>query len=197
MHTGGAVNEIQGCVMEQTLEFRRGRKSIVFATLLFAISLTVVAINPPPAQALPGDLLGTVSLPGNGGNGFSVGGTFDGTHYIATRSFMGNILDVYLPPVGGNGAATLIATKTVVDAFNAPVNISAVSWDASRGKIWGALGSNVYLIDIGDPTMTASAVATFQFNPNVMGIGLTDGIAWDVNDDTHAGRSRPPCRRGW
>jgi len=168
--------------MEQTLGFRRGRKTIVLATLLFAISLTVVAINPPPAQAAPGDLLGTVTLPGNAA---SVGGTFDGTYYIAPRNFVNNLLDVYLPPVGGNGAATLIATKTVVDAGNAPVDIGGVTWDASRGKIWGGFSNSVYLIDIGDPTVSGNAMATFQFNPNVAGpFDFIDGIAWDVNDDT-------------
>lgn len=168
--------------METTMKPSATRTSTVIgAVLAVMMSLVVVIADAPRASAAPGDLLGTVDLPGNGE---SVGGTFDGTHYIAPREFFSNQLDIYLPPAGGNGTATLVATKTVVDAADNPVGISAVSWDSSRGMIWGALGNNVYLIDIGDPTVSGDAVATFQFNPNVGGSVLIDGIAWDTNDDT-------------
>jgi Ca2+-binding RTX toxin-like protein len=50
--------------------------------------------------------------------------------------------------------------------------------------LWGAYLNNVYLIDMGDPTVSGDALATFQFNPNVGGIGLIDGLAWDSSDDT-------------
>ncbi len=138
-----------------------------------------------PVFSIPGDLLGTVTLPGNNS---SVGGTLvpvaGGVVYIAPRDFFGNVLDVYTPPVGGNGAAALTATKTVVDAGNAPVAVSAVAWDAKRGLLWGALGNNVYQIALGDPTMSGNSLATFQFNPGVGGISLIDGLAWDAERDT-------------
>ena len=149
-----------------------------------ALILAIMALGVGVVLAQPGTLLGTVTLPGNGG--VSVGGTFDGTYYIAPRFAPGDTLDIYLPPPGGNGAATLVATKTLVDAVDTPVEVSAISWDASRNMLWGTYGdpANVYLIDIGDPTVGGDALATLQFSFAHGGITLIDGLAWDTNDDT-------------
>lgn len=150
------------------------------------LAALVVAIGAAPAAAVPGSLLGTVTLPGNGG--CNVAGTFDGTYYLTIQSSgcASSTLGVYQPPVGGNGAATLVATKSIVDSSSNPVTISALAWDASRSKVWGGFNASnqVWLIDIGNPTVSGNATATFQFNPNVGGFGLVDGMEWDDNDDT-------------
>ena len=139
------------------------------------------------ALAAPGDLLGTVNLPGNGD--CTVAGTFDGTYYMTMQGGFavgcaGNTLQVFLPPAGGNGNATLVATKTLVDGASNPVAISALAWDPSRGMVWGAYNDNVYLIAIGDPTVSGNVLATWQFTAGVGGISLVDGLAWDGSDDT-------------
>ena len=136
------------------------------------------------ALAAPGDLLGTVNLPGNGT--CNVAGTFDGTYYMAVQGdgCVGTTIGVYQPPAGGNGNATLVATKSVVDGGGNPVNISALSWDAGRGRVWAAYDDVVWLIDVGDPTVGGNALATFQFNCGVGGIHLVDGLAHDAGDDT-------------
>ena len=119
--------------------------------------------------------MGTVTLP----NTSFVGGTFDGTYYMAPEGVNG-IIRIYTPPVGGNGAATLVATK---DA--SPNNIGAITWDPNRGMLWGAFADNVYLIDLGNKTVSGPVVSsTFMFNPGVGGSGLIDGIAYDGGDDT-------------
>jgi uncharacterized repeat protein (TIGR01451 family) len=64
------------------------------------------------------------------------------------------------------------------------VSISALAWDPSRDLAWGAYADEVWLVDVGDPTVTGNALATFQFNPNVGGASLIDGLAYDAIDDT-------------
>jgi hypothetical protein len=140
---------------------------------------------PAGALAAPGDLLGTVTLPGNGD--CSVAGTFDGTYYMTmspTGGCTSTTLQVYQPPPSGNGAATLVSSKTVVDSAGSAVDISALAWDPARGMVWGAFANDVWLIDIGDPTVSGNAVATFQFNAGVAGLSLVDGLAYDASDDS-------------
>jgi Ca2+-binding RTX toxin-like protein len=143
---------------------------------------------PAGAVAAPGDLLGTVELPGNGF--CSVAGTFDGTNYMTTSPGASGVpcasstIQIYTPPPGGTGAATLVATKDVVDGAGAAVTISALAWDANRGMVWGAYADQVWLIDIGDSAVSGTAVATLQFNAVVTGLDLVDGLAYDPSDDT-------------
>jgi hypothetical protein len=159
------------------------RRVILILALVSASSFAAAG----PAAAVPGDLLGTVTLPGNGD--CSVTGTFTGTHSLTmeggfANDCAGSVLQVFEPPAGGNGAATLVASKTIVDGDDDPVSISALAWDASRGMVWGAYDDAVWLIDLGDPTVSGDAVATFQFDPGVGGLALIDGLAWDSSDDT-------------
>ncbi len=134
--------------------------------------------------AVAGDLLGTVSLPGNGG--CSVAGTFDGVYYLTinSNSCSGTVIGIYQPPIGGNGSATLIATKSIINASNDSIIISALAWDQGRDLLWGAFNDSVYLIDVGNKTLNGTALATFQFSPNVSGLPLVDGLAYDGSDDT-------------
>jgi hypothetical protein len=148
------------------------------------LSVAVFVVLTSVAYAAPGDLLGTVTLPGNGS--CNVAGTFDCTYYMAidSNSCFSSTIGIYLPPIDGNGAATRVSTKNIVDGGVNDVNISALAWDPSRGRVWGAYDANIYLIDVGDPTVDGNAVATWQFNTNVGGISLVDGLAYDPNDDT-------------
>ena len=82
----------------------------------------------------------------------------------------------------GDGAATLVTTKQVVDSVDRkPIRISAIAWDPKREKLWGAMANAVYLID---PGPGAEALATFQFIPGVLGSYMVDGLAYDASDDT-------------
>jgi hypothetical protein len=169
-----------------------------------AVAFTLAAGLLPAAvgtvTAAPGASLGVVTLPGNGS--CSVGGSFDGTFYITVNSSgcSSNILGIYKPPAGGNGAAMLVSTKTVVDAANPlnPVNLSAVEWDAGRGLLWGVFGSTAgkaWLINLGDKTVTGTVQATLAFNYNIPGIQLIDGLAHDpVPDLLHIS---PDVSAGW
>ncbi|MEK6901776.1 MAG: hypothetical protein AABX37_05510 [Nanoarchaeota archaeon] len=161
--------------------------------------------------ALVGDLLDTVGLPGNGD--CSVAGTFTGKYYMTMKGGFvvgcaGSTLQIYTPPapdlVPGlpPDPATLVSTKSIVDAADGAtsVSISALAWDPTRGKVWGAYADKVYLIDVGDPTVGGLALATFKFSPSATapaaevdpfdpfgklpGITLVDGMAYDDNNDS-------------
>jgi hypothetical protein len=152
--------------------------------LAAALWLAVLA-GSPKVSAAPGDLLGTIDLSGNGNQ--SVGGTFDGIHYIAPLSGSGwasNVLNIYQPPGGGSGNATLVASKTLVDSNDQQVTVGAITWDPNRRSLWGSYNHIIWLIDIGDPTVSGEALATFQFNSTVGGNSIVDGLAYDGVDDT-------------
>ncbi len=178
------------CPSAKTKQARGGNTMIKLTHKLVVVTILVglvLIMAPTAALAAIGDLLGTVSLPGGGD--CSVGGTFDGTYYITPMATIAggcksSTLGIYRPPAGGNGSATLVSTKSVVDGGSNPVNISAITWDSSRSRLWGAYANKVWLIDTGDPTVNSNALATFAFNPNVGGYALIDGLAWDRNDDT-------------
>src|SRR5438477_2316608 len=127
-------------------------------TLAVALMTAAIMLGTPVgvAYAQPGTTLGTVALPGNGT--CSVAGSFDGTYYITvnTSSCSGTTIGIYQPPPLGNGVATLVSTKAVVDASNNPVTISAVDWDSSRSLLWAVIGASAgraYLINLGNKTV--------------------------------------------
>lgn len=152
------------------------------AALLLMAGLTSV-------HAQPGTLLGTVTLPGqvstNVGGGLVPTATVaSGVVYVTTQSGYTTLL-VYEPPVGGNGAGTLVGTKTLVDAGNSPVTVTCVAWDPVRSVLWGAHGQsgNVYTIALGNPTVNGNALTTFEFNIGASSF-FCDGIAYDGGADT-------------
>ena len=161
----------------------RGKHYLGAAVLAAVLTVVVLVWMSSGAPDQPGTLVATVNLPGNGE--CSVGGTFDGTYYLTIQTgCISSTLQIYQPPPG-NGNATLVSTKTIVDSeIGSPVTLSAIAWDPSRRKFWGVLASAVYLIDIGDPTIGGEALASFQFHPNVSGSYMIDGLAYDVGDDT-------------
>jgi hypothetical protein len=182
-----------------TTGLRSQIRSIAVAATL-AIGLLPAAAGAVLAQ--PGTPLGTVALPGNGA--CSVAGSFDGTYYITTfnanqPTCTSSTLGIYAPPAGGNGVALLVSQKTVVDTSNNPVQISAVDWDAGRALLWGVNGSTngkAWLIDLGDKMLSGPATATLEFNYNVPGSALIDGLAYDfvAGDVLHIS---PDVSAGW
>ena len=158
----------------------RGRYYVAAFSLIL-VGVTVVLVwnyTRPPLQY--GTLMATVSLPGNGE--CSVGGTFNGVHYIAVKSgCFSDTLQFYRPPVG-SGVATLVSTLKIYEPDTGrPVNVSAVAWDPTRQMIWGAMANAVYLID---PTEGPRAPARFQFRPDILGSYIVDGLAYDPADDS-------------
>lgn len=150
-----------------------------------------------PTQAATGDLLATVDLPLN--NRYSFGGAAipaaPGIYYVATRGSY-QILDIYTPPAGlGAGVATLDATKTVVDAVGNPVSIGCIAWDPTRNIMWATtprfpldFRRDVYMIDMGDFTVSGDALATFAFNTDDVDaeerIVFCNGLAYDAGSDS-------------
>lgn len=135
------------------------------------------------SMAAPGDLLATVTLPGNG---TSVGGAMipvpGGIAYATPNSFSSNIIKIYSPPAG-DGDATLLATKTMSEGQAG----GCIAWDSSRDVLWvGTAGVSgpVYSVDLGDPTVDGEVTATFAFNFSEGGISLCDGMAYDPFNDS-------------
>lgn len=151
------------------------------------LTIALAALIASPAVAAPGDLLATVSLPGNGS--CNVTGTLActdfGTHYFAINGdgCDSTTIGVYTPCVGAACAATAVATKTVTNT------LSGLTYDPSRSTaanvvLWGMHSSNLYRIDLGDPTVSGPATQTFVCSTMIGGIDLIDGLAYDVSDDT-------------
>lgn len=160
---------------------------ILKINLILVAVVTMCALGAvQSAYAAPGTLLSTVSLPGNGS---SVSGTLAvtgfGTHYITTRSFFGGPIDIYVPCVGAACAATLVATKTLL-----VTPVSGLSFDPTRTTatnvfVWGVDSNNIYLIDLGDPTVSGPVVSQVLLcTATNGGAALTDGVAYDASDDT-------------
>lgn len=154
------------------------------AKKLLAIGLAAVMVLGigGVAYAAIGGRLATVTL--NNGS-CNVAGTFDGTYYIAIKSdsCMGTTIGIYTPPAG-DGVATEVSTKDIRDGSGNLVVISALAWDPSRNQLWGAYADNLWLIDIGDPTVSGDALAVHQFTAGVGGSSLVDGLAYDGSNDT-------------
>jgi len=176
---------------------KRGGKAKITSKKVKSIGLTASLVaafaltgNMSPAVAAPGDLLATVTLPGNGGSvgGSTVPGGPSGIVYIAPRAFVTGTWDIYLPPPGpGAQVAALLATKTFVDGEGNPVAVSCGTWDPKRNVLWVAntgMPGPVHSVDLGDLTASGTALATFEFNSNVGGASLCDGIAYDEGSDT-------------
>ncbi len=162
------------------------RKVFLYMTLLaFAVSCVLGATT---ALAAVGDRLAIVNVPVVSPRGIGVGGTFDGTNYIYPNldTSTASTLHIMTPP-SGDGDGTLVSSKPIKDGSGNDLYISAVTWDPSRGKLWGATGNKspheIYLIDISG----VNAVGTLKFthsNPDVSEWNLVDGIAYDPSDDT-------------
>jgi hypothetical protein len=131
------------------------------------------------AEEAPGNSLGTVNLVDSGSS--NVGITFDGSYYLVPFGGSGwasNRIGVYRAPVGGVGDAALIAVK------NLEIRVGAVAWDPRRGRLWGALGKEIFSIDLGVPTEDGEATHTLEFETGLGGSRVIDGLAYDAEADT-------------
>ena len=149
------------------------RQLMSLTILLSLLALVTVA------EAMPGDSLGTVNLVDSGNS--TVGITFDGSYYLVPFGGSGwasSRIGVYRVPVGGVGDATLIAVKKL------EVRVGAVAWDPRRGQLWGALGKDIYSIDLGLPTEDSEATHTLEFETELGGSTVIDGLAYDAEADT-------------
>jgi hypothetical protein len=110
----------------------------------------------------------TSFTPAPAGNGRAI--AYDGT-------------DLYYTYFGSNLIYRVATDGTAIDSYDTGVQLGALSWDSSRGKLWAGsydgLG-NVYLVDYG-----VSVVPQFNFiSPTAHFPGFIDGLAWDSSDDT-------------
>jgi len=129
------------------------------------------------AVAAEGEKLGEIRFPATGSNGVST--TFTGEHLIVADGFTTNELDVYEPVQDGD--ATSVSTKVLSE------QISGITWDYTRGKLWATEGNDgvFYLIDIGDPTRSGEAPTVeqrFTLPGNLRG-WPADGLTYDGGED--------------
>jgi len=141
-------------------------------TSMIIVTLTIGIASPIPAFAAEGDIIATV-ICANANPG--VGLAFDGARFyypLGLESFtLGTcnttgVVGVDIPIIGLNDA------------------ISTVAYDVNRDLLWAAtsdLGGemrDIYQID------KVTGQSTFQFTAFATGGSLTDGLAYDGQDDT-------------
>lgn len=168
---------------EEGTRWGLSRRTVLKATAVGSIGLGGLTGFSGSAAAAPGDVLGDVSLPSSGPG---VGITFTGQHVIVIDGLGGTTMDLYDPVQ--SGSAPLASTKSIQDGGGNPVTLSAITWDPTRTRLWGANSSgDVYLVDIQDPTDgSQDAIATLEFNANhpQQSDRLVDGLAYDGRSDT-------------
>jgi sugar lactone lactonase YvrE len=91
--------------------------------------------------------------------------------------------DLYYTYFGNNSIFRVATDGTAIDSYDTGVQIGALSWDASRGKLWaGAYDTTgkVYLVDYG---VGKTEEFTFNITSDHFS-GYIDGLAYDTSDDT-------------
>ncbi|MHA1938458.1 MAG: hypothetical protein ACW97O_09650 [Candidatus Thorarchaeota archaeon] len=143
---------------------------------LTAVVLAVVVlltIGGGVAFAAFGDVV-TSFTPTPSGNGRAV--AFDGTDLYYT--YFGGANDTYIYRVATDG--------TAIDSWDTGVQIGALAWDSSRGKLWAGQydgSGNVSLVDYQAQTVEYM----FSFNgtdPDALLPGWIDGLVYDEESDT-------------
>lgn len=132
------------------------------------------------ATAEEGEKLGEIKFPSTGTSGVS--NTFTGEFLVVVDGFTTNTIDIYEPSSEENATATHIATKVL------PIQVSGVTWDHTRGRLWATEGTDgvFYLVDIGDQTESGEidqSDVEQRFIVDQSG-WPADGLAYDGNDDT-------------
>ena len=144
------------------------QRTILFSTILLVF---IIGMSASSAYAAEGDLAGTVTC-ANANTG--VGLAYDGTTFFYPLGF--NSVTLGTCDITGTVGANIVT--------NAANSITTVAYDFSRDLLWGATGDlggqqrDIYQID----KTTGNAV--FQFTATATGAGLTDGLAYDGQDDT-------------
>ncbi len=145
------------------------------AVLTFLVVLTfTIGLATPSAFAAEGDIIATIMCAG--GNP-GVGLAFDGTTLYYLKGAFFNQFTLGTCDTNGVAGAD-------IPIIGAADSISTVAYDVQRDLLWAAthdLGGNnrdIYHID------KTTGIATFQFTVNSIGASLTDGLAYDGQDDT-------------
>jgi hypothetical protein len=148
-------------------------------------------VGSPSALAAPGDLLSTVTLPGNSPPCSVTGSlavTSFGTHYLTVNASLGfcqgTTIGIYAPCAGAVCNATLVATKTTTNLISGLV-FDVVRTTPTNVMVWATDGSGpLYLIDLGDPTVSGPVVSEVHVcNTPVTG-SPADGLAHHAQKDT-------------
>lgn len=132
------------------------------------------------ASGEPGDIVAVVQIPVPSQYGVGVGieadcGQPPTLYYTNTASAFLYSMDEFGNDLGSVPILDSITGKTVT--------LGAISWDNLRKVLWGGTdgaGSPVSIYQI-DPE---TGVATFAFTAATPGVGFTDGIFYDIIDDT-------------
>jgi len=139
--------------------------------LLSTVTLVLsIGLATPSAFAAEGDILRQIDCAGSG-----VGVAFDGTTLYWPKGFGSFTLGTC--DVDGNVGADL----PIIGLNDA---ITTVAYDITRNLLWAATSNlgggdrDIYQID------TTTGQSTFMFVMNSDGLGLTDGLAYDGQDDT-------------
>ena len=152
-------------------KFILNQRTGLFSTILLVF---IIGMSASSAYAAEGDLAGTVTC-SNANAG--VGLAYDGTTFFYPIAFSSSIL-------GTCDITGTVGANIQINNLNAPNAITTVAYDAKRDLLWAATGDlggeqrDIYQID----KTTGNAV--FQFTATATGAGLTDGLAYDGEDDT-------------
>src|SRR3989337_203423 len=143
-------------------------RKLLVAPLALAIALVVGVASHSPAEADPGDVLATVTVPVPSTSCCGIGIAYDGTDILYTNTYDPTI---YKTDLAGN----LNGSLPIVGAPNC---CNAIAYDASTGKLWGGTWDqcDIYEINLG------TGVATLDPDLNDLTpcpIGFVDGLAWD------------------
>ena len=151
-------------------KFTLSQRTILFSTIL---SVFIIGMATPSAYAAEGDVVATIQCAG--GNP-SVGLAFDGTTLYYPKGAFLSQSTLGTCDVNGNVGADIPIIGVA--------SISTVAYDSSRDLLWAATANlggqqrDIYQID------KNTGVAVFQFTVTATGAGLTDGLAYDGQDDT-------------
>ncbi len=148
---------------------------------LFSVLAAVVLLTLPMlASGVPGDAVRTITVPVPSPGldpGIGIAVDCDGKLYY-TNSYQATL---YFTDAVGTDLGSVPITDV---GTGLPVSVGAISWDATRGMLWGGTDNSgvpcqIYLID----PVTGDAVWQFTACTS-SGIGFCDGIAYDGTDDT-------------
>ena len=137
-------------------------------------------LTSPVASGAPGDTVAVIPVPVPSPSGVGVG--FEADCEAPPTLYYTNTGSAFLHTMDASGIH--LDSVAITDAATGKVvSIGAISWDDTRKVLWGGTdgaGSPVSVYQI-DPV---TGVATFAFTAASPGVGFTDGVFYDVTDDT-------------
>jgi hypothetical protein len=155
-------------------------RTIITAMITVVVTVAIFSIrggDARPAEAGHGPPEGTILATVNSGIG-GVGVGFDGNHLYVPNGFTSSTLSKFQTDGTPAGSVGLVGCQ-----------VSSISWDATRSLLWGANGTEIYLID----TTTGACNLEFSLTGTDLPgnckrafgcLGLVDGIDYDPGDDS-------------